>query len=227
MIILIETSAEFPSIGLISLDGRCLYHEEGKGFHSHAEMLPAMVQRTVAFARESLVDGGRLLAVALNKGPGSYTGLRIGSSMAKGLCYGLKIPLIAVCGFESLARAAGLKNPQCEDIWVLMDARRDEVYACNIHSIKGIVSPIQSLLLPNDLLRSANQNTCFVGNANEKLRQLMDVHESQFWDQSPRADYLGDIALQKYHLKQFADVAYFEPLYLKDFVAGLSKNFLI
>ncbi|PHX91661.1 MAG: tRNA (adenosine(37)-N6)-threonylcarbamoyltransferase complex dimerization subunit type 1 TsaB [Flavobacteriales bacterium] len=224
MIILIESSAEFPSIGLISLDGRSLYHEEGSGFHSHAEMLPEMVQRAVAFARESLVDGGRLLAVALNEGPGSYTGLRIGSSMAKGLCYGLKIPFIAVSGFESLAMAALAKKPQCEDVWVLMDARRDEVYACNVHHKNGVVNPIQSLVLPHDLLRLANQNTCFVGNANEKLRRLMDVHESQFWDQSPRAEQLGDIAVKKYHLKQFADIAYFEPLYLKDFVAGLSKK---
>ena len=96
MIVLIESSAEFPSVSVCDEQGLLLWDEVGVDRQSHAEKLPMMVQRAVDFAR---AEGKEIAAVAFQEGPGSYTGLRIGVSLAKGLCFGLSVPLISVSGF--------------------------------------------------------------------------------------------------------------------------------
>lgn len=223
MIVLIESSAEFPSVALCNVQGDVLWDEVGTDKQSHAEKLPMMVQRAVEFVQE---QGASIVAIAFQEGPGSYTGLRIGVSLAKGLCYGLSVPLISISGFECLGKKALEKYADCTEAWVMMDARRDEVYAlrCNLVGAMGAVS---AQILPSEAVVGYGSHTVFVGNANEKVKRLLQADDPMFWDESPRASHMAVAAAEKYGHGAFVDLAYYEPFYLKDFVAGVSKKFSI
>ena len=255
MILLIESSAEYPSVALVTESGILVHLEIGEVVQSHAELLPMMVQRAVEIARnpgagiEEVIksQGGMdadktadkgfgiftkgITAVGFHEGPGSYTGLRIGVSLAKGLCYALGVPLISVSGFEALGAEVLRSNKSIESVWVMMDARRDEVYTIKLDRVSGSDSayrvslPICAMILPDTRVGEPDQTTCFVGNANEKVARLVDNLGSIFIDLSPRADHLSDLAVSKFQSNNFEDLAYYEPYYLKDFVAGIGKKF--
>ena len=255
MILLIESSAEYPSVALVTESGILVHLEIGEVVQSHAELLPMMVQRAVEIARnpgagiEEVIksQGGMdadktadkgfgiftkgISAVGFHEGPGSYTGLRIGVSLAKGLCYALGVPLISVSGFEALGAEVLRSNKSIESVWVMMDARRDEVYTIKLDRVSGSDSayrvslPICAMILPDTRVGEPDQTTCFVGNANEKVARLVDNLGSIFIDLSPRADHLSDLAVSKFQSNNFEDLAYYEPYYLKDFVAGIGKKF--
>ena len=255
MILLIESSAEYPSVALVTESGILVHLEIGEVVQSHAELLPMMVQRAVEIARnpgagiEEVIksQGGMdadktadkgfgiftkgISAVGFHEGPGSYTGLRIGVSLAKGLCYALGVPLISVSGFEALGAEVLRSNKSIESVWVMMDARRDEVYTIKLDRVSGSDSayrvslPICAMILPDTRVVEPDQTTCFVGNANEKVARLVDNLGSIFIDLSPRADHLSDLAVSKFQSNNFEDLAYYEPYYLKDFVAGIGKKF--
>ena len=255
MILLIESSAEYPSVALVTESGILVHLEIGEVVQSHAELLPMMVQRAVEIARnpgagiEEVIksQGGMdadktadkgfgiftkgITAVGFHEGPGSYTGLRIGVSLAKGLCYALGVPLISVSGFEALGAEVLRSNKSIESVWVMMDARRDEVYTIKLDRVSGSDSayrvslPICAMILPDTRVGEPDETTCFVGNANEKVARLVDNLGSIFIDLSPRADHLSDLAVSKFQSNNFEDLAYYEPYYLKDFVAGIGKKF--
>lgn len=255
MILLIESSAEYPSVALVTESGILVHLEIGEVVQSHAELLPMMVQRAVEIARnpgagiEEVIksQGGMdadktadkgfgiftkgITAVGFHEGPGSYTGLRIGVSLAKGLCYALGVPLISVSGFEALGAEVLRSNKSIESVWVMMDARRDEVYTIKLDRVSGSDSayrvslPICAMILPDTRLGEPDEKICFVGNANEKVARLVDNLGSIFIDLSPRADHLSDLAVSKFQSNNFEDLAYYEPYYLKDFVAGIGKKF--
>ena len=255
MILLIESSAEYPSVALVTESGILVHLEIGEVVQSHAELLPMMVQRAVEIARnpgagiEEVIksQGGMdadktadkgfgiftkgISAVGFHEGPGSYTGLRIGVSLAKGLCYALGVPLISVSGFEALGAEVLRSNKSIESVWVMMDARRDEVYTIKLDRVSGSDSayrvslPICAMILPDTRVGEPDETTCFVGNANEKVARLVDNLGSIFIDLSPRADHLSDLAVSKFQSNNFEDLAYYEPYYLKDFVAGIGKKF--
>ncbi len=255
MILLIESSAEYPSVALVTESGILVHLEIGEVVQSHAELLPMMVQRAVEIARnpgagiEEVIksQGGMdadktadkgfgiftkgISAVGFHEGPGSYTGLRIGVSLAKGLCYALGVPLISVSGFEALGAEVLRSNKSIESVWVMMDARRDEVYTIKLDRVSGSDSayrvslPICAMILPDTRLGEPDETTCFVGNANEKVARLVDNLGSIFIDLSPRADHLSDLAVSKFQSNNFEDLAYYEPYYLKDFVAGIGNKF--
>ncbi len=255
MILLIESSAEYPSVALVTESGILVHLEIGEVVQSHAELLPMMVQRAVEIARnpgagiEEVIksQGGMdadktadkgfgiftkgISAVGFHEGPGSYTGLRIGVSLAKGLCYALGVPLISVSGFEALGAEVLRSNKSIESVWVMMDARRDEVYTIKLDRVSvsdsayRVSLPICAMILPDTRLGEPDETTCFVGNANEKVARLVDNLGSIFIDLSPRADHLSDLAVSKFQSNNFEDLAYYEPYYLKDFVAGIGKKF--
>ena len=234
MILLIESSAEYPSVALVTEAGVLAHLEVGKEVQSHAELLPMMVQRAVELSNSEFgIFTKGITAVGFHEGPGSYTGLRIGVSLAKGLCFAKGIPLISVSGFEALGAEVLRLNESINSVWVMMDARRDEVYAIKLEriSVPGSGSdyqvslPICAMILPDDRVGEPDEKTCFVGNANEKVARLVANIGSKFIDLSPRADHLSDLAVSKFQANNFEDLAYYEPYYLKDFVAGIGKKF--
>jgi tRNA threonylcarbamoyladenosine biosynthesis protein TsaB len=234
MILLIESSAEYPSVALVTEAGVLVHLEVGKEVQSHAELLPMMVQRAVELSNSEFgIFTNGITAVGFHEGPGSYTGLRIGVSLAKGLCFAKGIPLISVSGFEALGAEVLRSNESINSVWVMMDARRDEVYAIKLEriSVPGSGSdyqvslPICAMILPDDRVGEPDEKTCFVGNANEKVARLVANIGSKFIDLSPRADHLSDLAVSKFQANNFEDLAYYEPYYLKDFVAGIGKKF--
>ena len=234
MILLIESSAEYPSVALVTEAGVLAHLEVGKEVQSHAELLPMMVQRAVELSNSEFgIFTKGITAVGFHKGPGSYTGLRIGVSLAKGLCFAKGIPLISVSGFEALGAEVLRSNESINSVWVMMDARRDEVYAIKLEriSVPGSGSdyqvslPICAMILPDTRVGDPDEKTCFVGNANEKVARLVANIGSKFIDLSPRADHLSNLAVSKFQANNFEDLAYYEPYYLKDFVAGIGKKF--
>jgi tRNA threonylcarbamoyladenosine biosynthesis protein TsaB len=234
MILLIESSAEYPSVALVTEAGVLAHLEVGKEVQSHAELLPMMVQRAVELSNSEFgIFTKGITAVGFHEGPGSYTGLRIGVSLAKGLCFAKGIPLISVSGFEALGAEVLRSNESINSVWVMMDARRDEVYAIKLEriSVPGSGSdyqvslPICAMILPDDRIGEPDEKTCFVGNANEKVARLIANSGSKFIDLSPRADHLSELAVSKFQSSNFEDLAYYEPYYLKDFVAGIGKKF--
>jgi len=234
MILLIESSAEYPSVALVTEAGILVHLEVGEVVQSHAELLPMMVQRAVELSNSEFgIFTKGITAVGFHEGPGSYTGLRIGVSLAKGLCFAKGIPLISVSGFEALGAEVLRSNESINSVWVMMDARRDEVYALKLEriSVPGSDSdyqvslPICAMILPDDRIGEPDEKTCFVGNANEKLARLVANSGSKFIDLSPRADHLSDLAVSKFQSSNVEDLAYYEPYYLKDFVAGIGKKF--
>jgi tRNA threonylcarbamoyladenosine biosynthesis protein TsaB len=234
MILLIESSAEYPSVALVTEAGVLAHLEVGKEVQSHAELLPMMVQRAVELSNSEFgIFTNGITAVGFHEGPGSYTGLRIGVSLAKGLCFAKGIPLISVSGFEALGAEVLRSNESINSVWVMMDARRDEVYAIKLERISfpgsgsdyQVSLPICAMILPDDRIGEPDEKTCFVGNANEKVARLVANIGSKFIDLSPRADHLSDLAVSKFQANNFEDLAYYEPYYLKDFVAGIGKKF--
>jgi len=234
MILLIESSAEYPSVALVTEAGVLAHLEVGKEVQSHAELLPMMVQRAVELSNSEFgIFTKGITAVGFHEGPGSYTGLRIGVSLAKGLCFAKGIPLISVSGFEALGVEILRSNESINSVWVMMDARRDEVYALKLEriSVPGSGSdyqvslPICAMILPDTRVGDPDEKTCFVGNANEKVARLVANIGSKFIDLSPRADHLSNLAVSKFQANNFEDLAYYEPYYLKDFVAGIGKKF--
>jgi tRNA threonylcarbamoyladenosine biosynthesis protein TsaB len=234
MILLIESSAEYPSVALVTEAGILVHLEVGEVVQSHSELLPMMVQRAVELSNSEFgIFTKGISAVGFHEGPGSYTGLRIGVSLAKGLCFAKGIPLISVSGFEALGVEILRSNESINSVWVMMDARRDEVYALKLEriSVPGSGSdyqvslPICAMILPDTRVGEPDEKTCFVGNANEKVARLVANSGSKFIDLSPRADHLCDLAVSKFQANNFEDLAYYEPYYLKDFVAGIGKKF--
>lgn len=231
MILLIESSAEYPSVALVTESGILVHLEIGEVVQSHAELLPMMVQRAVELSNSEFgIFTEGITAVGFHEGPGSYTGLRIGVSLAKGLCYALGVPLISVSGFEALGAEVLRSNKSIESVWVMMDARRDEVYTIKLDRVSGSGSayqvslPMCAMILPDTRVGEPDETNCFVGNANEKVARLVANIGSKFIDLSPRADHLSNLAVSKFQLNNFEDLAYYEPYYLKDFVAGIGKK---
>ena len=229
---MIESSAEYPSVALVTEAGILVHLEVGEVVQSHAELLPMMVQRAVELSNSEFeIFTKGITAVGFHEGPGSYTGLRIGVSLAKGLCYALGVPLISVSGFEALGAEVLRSNKSIESVWVMMDARRDEVYTIKLDRVSVSDSayrlslPICAMILPDTRVGEPDEKICFVGNANEKVARLVDNLGSIFIDLSPRADHLSDLAVSKFQSNNFEDLAYYEPYYLKDFVAGIGKKF--
>lgn len=226
MILVLETSGSFPSVGVIDLYGNELYYFQLLEKQSHAEQLATMVDDAKKFVESS---GGVLLAVAVNEGPGSYTGLRIGSSLAKGLCFALGIPLISVPGMLGTGQWFMQKYDNLSGVWVMLDARRDEVYGLFVSNNTSIETQPKAMILPQDFpLGNDLSKVGFVGDCSEKVIRLLQLSDVKSVEQAfISVKHLYSLVKEAFSANIFSDLAYFEPFYLKEFQAGVSKKFSI
>lgn len=221
LVLNIETATTNCSVSL-SKDGETLVlKEDNSAGYSHAETLHVFIDDVfkTAGVKPSEID-----AVAVSKGPGSYTGLRIGVSSAKGISFALDKPLISVSTLESLARQVNIKDGF---IIPMLDARRMEVYSAiynsNYHLYRSIEAEILTEESYADLLK--DNKVYFVGNGVGKTKSLIQHPNAVFVDgKLPSANEMSKLAELKYKKSDTEDVAYFEPYYLKDFVALKKKN---
>lgn len=224
-IIHIETSTEVCSVALSS-DGVVKFQRQDFEGPSHAALLGGFVEEAVAFARE---NGITLHAVAVSGGPGSYTGLRIGVSEAKGLCFGLNLPLIAVSTLELLCCTAMFRVDIEEDAWIcpMIDARRMEVYAAVYDKYLNPVMPVGAYVVDENTFAEvlSQHKVIFCGNGAAKCAEVINHHNAIFVDGVyPLATGMLALADRAFARGAFSDVAYYEPFYLKEFVATTPKN---
>ncbi len=171
--------------------------------------------------KENALKGSDLSAIAVSKGPGSYTGLRIGVSAAKGLCFSLDIPLIAIPTLESLAQQVKEEEGDC--IIPLLDARRMEVYTAGFTAAKNALFDTRAEILDENSFSEylKKGRVTFIGNGVEKFSKICSHENAVFKPEAlPSAREMVRLAEEKFQKGLFEDVAYFEPYYLKDFQAG-------
>ncbi len=195
--------------------------EENSSSYSHSEQLHIFIERCL---EEANITRQELDSVAVSKGPGSYTGLRIGVSAAKGLCYALDIPLIAINTLRSMAFS---KKADKGFIIPMLDARRMEVYAAVFDSEYKEIKPTWAEIVNedsfSDFIRSSK--TFLVGNGAEKCRAILrDPNFNIDASVIPSASTMAFLSYEKYKSGQFEDTAYFEPFYLKDFIVTTPKK---
>jgi len=220
-ILALETTTKNCSVALFENEKLLYLKEEKSDGYSHAEQLTLFIEELIKIAHFSLKD---INAIAVSKGPGSYTGLRIGTSTAKGLCYSLGIPLLAISTLKAMA--FGMSESKKSAIYCpMIDARRMEVFSAlfdeNNNEVRGVQADVvdeqtYAKFLVNEVL--------FFGDGALKCKEIISHKNAQFIEGIyPSAKHLGILANAKFENKDFEDVAYFEPYYLKDFVAGKKK----
>jgi tRNA threonylcarbamoyladenosine biosynthesis protein TsaB len=233
VILIIETSTEVCSVALTK-DGQLVDLIESKEGQNHARLVTVFAENLI---KKNNLSPSDLDAVAVSKGPGSYTGLRIGVSTAKGICYASHIPLIAIGTLEAMAYHVTMNLlkygiPEYRTILFcpMIDARRMEVYSMLLDKQGSVLKPvtadvIQESFLSNEL--NVNQ-VVFFGNGSEKCKKTINSPNAIFLSNiEASAQHMCELVWQAYNKNQFEDVAYFEPFYLKDFVATVSmKNVL-
>jgi len=221
----IETSTNVCSVAL-SNDSDCLFFKSNGDGMNHAALLSVFIAEALEVLKS--IDQ-KLDAVAVSSGPGSYTGLRIGVSTAKGLCYGYGIPLISVSTLEVLTVQALNLVPDKEIALFcpMIDARRMEVYAA-IYNSKGINQrEISADIITSDSYTEQlnNQQVYFFGNGADKCKATLTHVNARFIDHLvPLAENMIPFGVKAYTEKQFVDTAYFEPFYLKEFHTTAPKT---
>ena len=217
----IETSTTNCSVSL-SKEGETLFlKEDYNDNYSHAERLHVYIDDVLKQAKISLTN---LEAIAVSKGPGSYTGLRIGVSAAKGLCYALNKPLISISTLEALVHQINVEDGV---IVPMLDARRMEVYSAVFNSEHKQIRDIEAQVLDENSFTKYLEigKVYFIGNGVEKTKTLINHSNAVFVENKlPSANEMGLLAFTKYKINDTEDVAYFEPYYLKDFIALKSKD---
>lgn len=222
----IETSTDVCSVA-VSQEGACIFHEEDFDGPSHATRLGGMVDRALSFTDN---HGIPFDAVAVSAGPGSYTGLRIGVSMAKGVCYGQGLRLLAVPTLEVMCVPLLLGERELEDdalLCPMIDARRMEVYTATYDRALRPVRETEAVVVDghnfDDLLD--RHPVYFFGNGADKCQEVIKHPNAHFVPGVvPLARWMFPLAEMRHAREQFEDVAYFVPFYLKDFVATVSKK---
>ena len=215
-ILCLETATTNCSVAL-SINGSVVAIEEDSNkLYSHAEKLHAFIKKVCDEASVSIQE---LDAIAVSMGPGSYTGLRIGVSAAKGLCFALEIPLISISTLESLASQI---SAETKFVVPMLDARRMEVYAAVFSDNKQVRKTMAEIIASNSFLEYLEQDTVtFVGSGVEKFKSICNHSNAVFVENKlPSAYQMAKLAEAKYKISDTEDVAYFEPYYLKDFITS-------
>jgi len=216
----IETATKNCSVS-ISKDGETILCKEiAEEGYSHAEKLHVFIEEVIAESGVSVQD---LVAVAVSQGPGSYTGLRIGVSAAKGLCFALNIPLIAIDTLQTLASQAKVTDGK---IIPMLDARRMEVYSEVFTSNLEIERAIQAEVITEESFAAYTDKIYFVGDCAEKCKPVLTKENFVFLEEIkyPSANAMSKLSYAKYQKSDTVDVAYFEPYYLKDFMMTLPSK---
>tara|TARA_B110000967_G_scaffold157920_1_gene163163 strand:+ start:1879 stop:2550 length:672 start_codon:yes stop_codon:yes gene_type:complete len=217
----IETSTTNCSVALSKNGAVIGFKEDNSLEYSHAERLHVYIDEVLKTAK---VSKEQLDAIAISKGPGSYTGLRIGVSAAKGLCYALSLPLISVPTLEALAHQ--VENPK-GIIVAMLDARRMEVYSAIYDTDYNETRTTEAEVLTPESYQELLEVSpvYFIGNGVAKTKDLITHKNAQFIeDKLPSAKQMCALSYDKFKTNDFEDVAYFEPFYLKDFIAIPSKK---
>lgn len=224
----IETSTDVCSVA-ISDSGQVIFNKEDHSGPNHAVKLGVYVDEALDFLDS---HGLPLEAVAVSCGPGSYTGLRIGVSMAKGICYGRGVKLIAVPTLELMAVPVLLgEHPEDEDALIvpMLDARRMEVYAEVLDRALKVVRPIQADIVDADTYKEYldQHHVYFFGNGAAKCMETINHSNAHLVEGiEPLAKNMAPLAEKRFAEGKFEDVAYFVPFYLKDFVAKMPKKLI-
>lgn len=217
----IETSSKNCSVAISDGEKVLCICEEVSENYKQSESLHTYIEWALEGAKLTLKD---IEAVSLGKGPGSYTGLRIGASSAKGFCYGLQIPLIATNSLETMIEPFLKKG--YEIIIPLIDARRMEVYSAVFDGNSGeMISETEAKILDESSYQEyVDKKILLLGDGAKKAKEILQLENAEFNENVyPSAKYLIKKAVEKYNRKEFEDVAYFEPFYLKDF-QGVKKK---
>ena len=227
-IILIETSTSLCSTALVE-DGKVVCERISDEPRAHAS-------KTALFVSEMLSEKGLKVsdcdAVAVSKGPGSYTGLRVGVSTAKGLCFGAGIPMISVGTLDTLVWQAldGNMLPEdCRYIIPMIDARRMEVYTGIFTPDGKQISPTVAQIIDADSFKDqlAEGPVLFIGDGADKCKDTLTSPNARFIQCCPKAASMMHPVIDALEAKRFEDVAYFEPFYLKEFITTVSKKKII
>ncbi len=233
-ILLIETSTEVCSVAF-SKNSEVQFKKESLDGLNHSELLTVFIEDLF---KENSLPFSEIDAVAVSKGPGSYTGLRIGVSVAKGLCYALDKPLIAINSLDVLGKYAAqhvneFSNFELNDnilFCPMIDAKRMEVYTA-LYSISGEqIKPVSAEIIDENFIHDylEKQPVLFFGNGAQKCTNVLKHKNAVFnGPAKTSAQFMQKIAHDKYNKNEFENVAYFEPFYLKDFVATIPKNKII
>ena len=223
----IETSTDVCSVS-VSQDGACIFSQEDHDGPNHAVKLGTFVDEALSFADSHAIP---LDAVAVSCGPGSYTGLRIGASMAKGICFGQDLKLIAVPTLELMAVPVLLREEVEEGALLcpMIDARRMEVYSAvydrALHEVRGIQADVVDAETYREYLDRGP--VYFFGNGAEKCMEVINHPNARLIKGvEPLAKWMFPIAERRIAQEKYEDVAYFVPFYLKDFVAHQPKKLL-
>ncbi len=226
LILSIETATKVCSIAM-HRDGELLGSVELLVDRSHSEYLAVMIKDLINYAG---VETKELSAVAVSKGPGSYTGLRIGVSTAKGLCFGLEIPLISVNSLLAMAYEVNKYNLKGHDLCPMLDARRMEVYCLIADHQLNLKQETHSRILEEASFEKELKDNpiLFFGNGMPKSKDILGKNDKAFFieDIHPRASNIGFLAYEKFKNKDFENTVTFEPFYLKDFIATKPKKLL-
>ncbi len=233
LILCIETGTDICSVG-IAKDGELISLRESDEGRDHAKKVGVFVDELL---KETGIAPDDLSAVAVGKGPGSYTGLRIGVSFAKGLCYGLKKPLIAIGSLDALTEVAredhkaGIISVEDWDnalLCPMVDARRMEVYARIFDTDGHALNEVSAEIIDEnsfEKFRSTGRPFVIFGNGARKCEELLKG--AKFVEVTPSARGLARLAQEALDAGKTEDIAYFEPFYLKDFVVTTSKKKLL
>lgn len=234
LILSIETGTDICSVALAN-DGELMALRESDEGRDHAKKVAVFVDELL---RETGVQPSDLDAIAVGKGPGSYTGLRIGVSFAKGMCYALNIPLIAVGSLDALARVAredfdaGILDVEDEE-WAdarlcpMVDARRMEVYAQIFTTAGEPLSDVVAEVVTEDSFRDVRSSGRLVIFGNGAAKCTEALRDAIYVGVSPSARGIVALAEERFRASQFEDLAYFEPFYLKEFLVIPSKKKLL
>lgn len=217
----IETATKNCSVSIARNGELLVLKELNDGNYSHAEKLHPFIQDIL---QEASIEKKDIDAIAVSKGPGSYTGLRIGVSAAKGLCFAFEKPLISLETLTSLAHSIEVENGV---VVPMLDARRMEVYAAVYNKDYNQIREIKAEIIDeNSFLDYLNEGKVyFLGDGAEKCKEVITHENAVFIDgKFPSAKEMAQLSYDKYKKNDIEDVAYFEPFYLKDFVVTPQKK---
>ncbi len=227
LILNIETSTEVCSVSLAK-NGKLILKKENSEGKTHASLLTVFMQEIFNETEYSI---NQLDAVAVSKGPGSYTGLRIGVSSAKGVAFAAEIPLISVSTLQAMAKGISKNYKTNNNANILfcpmIDARRMEVYSAFYNSYNKLIKEISADIINNDSYKEYLQNNklVFFGNGAEKCKATITSKNAEFIDNIIcSSENMIELSEKAFQNSNFEDVAYFEPFYLKDFIATVPKK---
>lgn len=224
-ILSLDTSNKFCSVS-ISKNGKLIHFSKSDKVLSHAEIISKLIQESLVASKHKIQD---LDALALSQGPGSYTGLRIGASIAQGICYASKIPLIAINTLKimvfGILESNKLDKNENLVFCPMLDARRMEVYTACYNQQLEQLKPLEAIVLNANYLKNfSSQKVVFFGDGVQKFKDICPANNNIFIDDNfLSAKNMPFLAFKAYKNQHFEDIAYFNPLYLKEFYTKKNK----